>query len=249
MIHIELSPDVALKLMTIANLTVGKEFSGFGFIEQRDQTLYVYDAVVLDIGSEVWTEIASEKMFDLLQRPDAKNMRLWLHRHPLGDGVPGKQNWSGTDNATIRDTPLGGVPELVKWSASMVLTPKGWVGRIDNHLTKKTQHIEVVPQIREAYTIVEKIKSEKKKSATLGSVFSVPYMFDYQEQTINEFEEIARERFPQHLLRDLGITTEDVAEMLADSYYYGEEEFIDMFLDPATPTYVIKNLIQDRMEV
>ena len=125
---IELSDTVALKLMTFGNITEGLEFSGFGFVEVKEDTIYVYDVVVLDIGSEVWTEIDPKTLISLMERPDARNMKLWIHRHPLGDGVPGKHNWSGTDNTTISTAPLGGHPEMVKWSCSMVLTPRGWVG-------------------------------------------------------------------------------------------------------------------------
>ena len=41
---------------------------------------------------------------------------------------------------------MGGIPDLVKWSLSVVLTPDGWVGRVDNHQTKKTKHLAVAPQ-------------------------------------------------------------------------------------------------------
>jgi hypothetical protein len=145
---IVLSPEVAITLETTTTQSRGHEFSGFGFAEIQDgTTLYVYDVVILHVGSEVYTEINPEKIFELTKREDAANMRVWFHRHPMGNGVPGWHNWSGTDNATIKETPLGGIPELVGWSASIVRTLGGWVGRIDNHKTGKTVHVEVHPKV------------------------------------------------------------------------------------------------------
>ena len=45
--NIQLSDHVALKLMTIANITEGLEFSGFGFVDLNDDVIYVYDVVVI----------------------------------------------------------------------------------------------------------------------------------------------------------------------------------------------------------
>ena len=135
---IVLTPEIELKLFAFANL-YKKEFSGFGFIERDGENLNVYDIVVLDVGSEVFTEIPTFKILELMNRPDAANMKLWFHRHPI-------DNWSGTDENTIQTSPLGGIPELVKWSASMVLTPhKGWIGRVDSYVTHKTIVCDVVP--------------------------------------------------------------------------------------------------------
>lgn len=248
MTHIELAPEVALKLMTVANITEGKEFSGFGFVEIRDDVLFVYDAVVLDIGSEVFTEIPTNELIDLMQRPDAKNMKLWLHRHPVGNGVPGTHNWSGTDNGTIKEMPLGGLPKLVKWSCSMVLTPRGWVGRIDNHLKEITQHIEVVPQVREAYVVTDKIRAAKPKPQ--WSRFSYPYDNWWEEQEEdNEFLDMVRERFSPTMLDDLGTTEEEMADMLADAYYYSDDEMLDAFLDPSVTNSRVINMVKERMVV
>ena len=32
---------------------------------------------------------------------------------------------------------------MIKWSAAIVHTPRGWVGRVDNHLKGKTFHVPV----------------------------------------------------------------------------------------------------------
>jgi len=144
---IQLTPSVIHDLEAVAAQVGGLEFSGFGFAEWKGDTLEMYDFVLLNVGSEVFTEIKSKLILPLLDRPDHKNMRVWLHRHPLGSDKPGPHNWSATDENTIQTSPLGGVPEMVGWSASIVRTPYGvWVGRIDNHRKKTVRHVEVFPQ-------------------------------------------------------------------------------------------------------
>jgi hypothetical protein len=145
-----LSPEVFAKLEA-ARVAVGhREVSGLGFvhvIKQEEETCFeVYDVVLLDVGSSVFTEIPAERILPLLDRPDAPHMKLWWHAHPLGNDQPGTHNWSSTDNRTATTTPLGGVPELVKWSISIVRTPQTWVGRFDRYQDGKTdtRHIPVV---------------------------------------------------------------------------------------------------------
>lgn len=238
---IQLSDTVALKLMTFGNITEGLEFSGFGFVEVKEDTIYVYDVVVLDIGSEVWTEIDPKTLISLMERPDARNMKLWIHRHPLGDGVPGKHNWSGTDNNTINTAPLGGHPEMVKWSCSMVLTPRGWVGRIDNHLKNITQHIEVVPQCREAYVVCDAIQEKKPGTQLICNLSREIWGVEY-----NEFIGLVKERFPESLLSDLGIPLADMTDFLISSYYEGDDEMMDSFLDPSVTNLQILRMITER---
>ena len=144
--NITLAPEVAIQLETITVQAQGHEFSGFGWARKQDGGLYVYDILLLHVGSEGLTVIPAETVMALTQHQHADEMRVWLHRHPLGNRSPGWHNWSGTDNQTIRETPLGGIPQIVKWSASIVRTPQGWVGRIDNHITGKTAHVEVLGQ-------------------------------------------------------------------------------------------------------
>ena len=239
---IQLSDTVALKLMTFGNITEGLEFSGFGFVEVKDDTIFVYDAVILDIGSEVWTEIDPKTLISLMERPDARNMKLWIHKHPLGDGVPGKHNWSGTDNTTITTAPLGGHPEMVKWSCSMVLTPRGWVGRIDNHLKNITQHIEVVPQCREAYVVCDAIQEKKPSQVLVGHARGQ----ENWDVGYNDFVQVVKERFPESLLNDLGIPLEDMTDFLINSYYEGDDEMMDSFLDPDVANHQILRMIKER---
>ena len=144
--NITLAPEVAIKLETITVYSQRQEYSGFGWARKDGDGLYVYDIILLHVGSEGLTIIPGEQVMELTKREDASNMRVWFHRHPLGNRTPGWHNWSGTDNQTIAETPLGGIPEIVKWSASIVRTPQGWVGRIDNHITRNTVHVNVLGQ-------------------------------------------------------------------------------------------------------
>ena len=160
-------PEIMLELETIATQAGGLEFSGFGYIEAKDDDLYVYDFELMHIGSSGSTEIGAKDLIDLQDRPDAKNMKLWVHRHPLGSGIPGPSCWSGTDNKTIKEEPLGGIPALVKWSCSVVRTPLGWVGRIDNHVTNYIEHVEVEPQAK-IFALVESMLPRPKASKKDG---------------------------------------------------------------------------------
>jgi hypothetical protein len=145
---IVLDPLVMLKLETYASQT-RNEFSGFGFVDldREHQIFHVYDVVILDVGTYTWTEIPSRKILEVIQRPDARKMKLWFHRHPMGNGIPGMHNWSGTDDNTCRREPLGNsMPELVGWSISIVRTPLGWVGRYDTYGPNgATAHLNVEP--------------------------------------------------------------------------------------------------------
>lgn len=244
---IQLSDQVALKLMTIANLTEGLEFSGFGFVEISGGDFMIYDAVILDIGNEVFTEIEPSLLFNLMERTDARNMKLWIHRHPLGNGLPGKHNWSGTDNRTIAETPLGGHPDLVKWSCSMVLTPRGWVGRIDNHLKNITRHIEVIPQCNDAYKTYDEIIT-RKSPVDRHFLYQTPSS-EFWGDTYLQFEELVKGRFTERVLQDKGITQEEMTSFLLDSFYEGDEELVYSFLDPAIPDDRIFSMIEERNSI
>jgi hypothetical protein len=157
---IVLQPHVAMALETAVSQARGKEFSGFGWGTFTERGVFeVYDYVILNVGSETYTEISVEQQLALMDREDAGNMRLWMHRHPIGNGIPGPHNWSGTDNNTIMTSPLGGIPELIKWSASIVRTPKGWVGRFDRYVGREeTVHCVVEPFVPETlFNTVDKL--------------------------------------------------------------------------------------------
>ena len=179
MMRIRLEPDVALKLETITVQARGQEFSGFGFVnvDREHNEFVVYDIVLLDIGSEVFTEIPREKLLALMDHPDHGKLKCWLHRHPVGDGRPGPHNWSGTDNNTARNTPLGGIPDLVGWSISIVRTPLGWVGRYDTYGPKgNTWHLEVTPNFGLAFAqelaAIQSAKPSVNGSGWWGNTYS-----------------------------------------------------------------------------
>lgn len=157
--YFELAPDVALRLTAYRNSTQ-LEFSGVGFIRKEGKKLYVYDFVLLNVGSYGYTEIPPEKVAMLAAtRQDAANMRLWIHRHPLGNSTPGSHNWSGTDNATCEQEPLGSPAELTTWAAAIVLTPTGWVGRLDSFQGGLvTRHLRVLPDLAQFKAEIEKLR-------------------------------------------------------------------------------------------
>lgn len=241
---IKLADEVALKLMTIANITEGLEFSGFGFVEISGGDIVVYDAVILDIGNVVFTEIEPSSLLNLMARSDARNMKLWIHRHPMGNGTPGEHNWSGTDNKTIAEIPLGGHPDLVKWSCSMVLTPRGWVGRIDNHLKNLTQHIEVVPQCNDAYSTYEEILIRKPLEHT--SFHQQTTAQEYWGENYDQFEELVKGRFSEELLNEKGVALEGLTNFLLESFFEGDEAMVCGFLDPFVTDEQIFSMIAER---
>jgi len=132
----------------------GNEFSGVGYVEKSGDDLIAYDVVILTTGTWGYVEIKPESLAPLVLREDAQNLRLHLHAHPMGNGIPGKHNWSWTDEEQIQTMPLGSIPEMLRWSCSIVHTPKGWVGRIDNHITKKTVHVSVEPAAKDLDRVV-----------------------------------------------------------------------------------------------
>jgi hypothetical protein len=163
-----LSPKIFVELSVIENVVNKREFSGYGFVNveknEEDTIFNVYDYVLLDVGSTGYTEFDSKKILKVMERPDSKNMKLWFHRHPLGNGTPGPHNWSGTDENTCVNEPLGCPdPDAVKWALAMVLTPKGWVGRIDQFKSgkAKTRHIPVVVDIN--WSIMDQAKELLKE--------------------------------------------------------------------------------------
>lgn len=180
--RIVLEPHVALYLETVGAQTRGLEFSGLGFIKIDGEDLVVYDVVLMDIGSEGFTEFDTAQIAALMQREDRQQMRLWFHCHPIGTGTPGPENWSGTDENTAVNTPLGGVPELVGWSAAIVRTPRGWVGRVDNHKTRQTLHVEVAGQVDQAgFDSISRLvarKVSREATARFGKIGSRALPFE-----------------------------------------------------------------------
>lgn len=80
-------------------------------------------------------------------------------RHPLGNGNPGPHNWSGTDEKTCTEEPLGSPAALTNWAAAIVITPKGWVGRIDSFKNgHKTLHLPVFPNLQDYYSEIAALR-------------------------------------------------------------------------------------------
>jgi hypothetical protein len=171
--NIRFSDEMALLLETIVAETKGLEFSGFGYAKWEEGALTMYDFVLLNVGSSTYTEIGGEQVMKLASREDAKNLHIWVHRHPVGNGIPGYQNWSTTDENTIWQAPLGMDPAMVKWTASVVRTPMGWVGRIDDIGKHITEHVEVMPHItREMFDQVHAL--QKKANDEMMALYK-PY--------------------------------------------------------------------------
>lgn len=128
----------------------GREVSGVGVMEPdpKAQTFRLKKCWLMAAGSVAYTEIPGERMAKLIQegvRPD--QLKVWWHRHPVGNGIPGAHNWSGRDDQTIREEPFGIDPSMVGWLLSIVRTPRGWVARYDNHERKETTHMKVTSKV------------------------------------------------------------------------------------------------------
>ena len=74
--------DVMLMLQEAA-LATRNEFSGFGFVNRVEGGFFIYDAVILNVGTYGYTQINPEELMPLLDRSDAGSMKCWVHRHPL----------------------------------------------------------------------------------------------------------------------------------------------------------------------
>ena len=157
-VKIFLSETELLKLETWCASSNGREVSGVGTVEYKDGKFLVTKVWLLSGGSSVYTQIEPKDLVAIFQEGvDPSKIKLWWHRHPVGDGRPGPQNWSGTDENTIQNEPLGSSPSLVQWSLSIVRTPAGWVGRIDDYRKDHTLHCGVSqPFSPEEFSLDEK---------------------------------------------------------------------------------------------
>ena len=219
--RIVIEDPLMIKLLAIANATAPQEFSGMGFCKIKGEDIVVYDFVLCNIGNTVYTEIPTDLLLKLMDRPDSKNMKVWLHRHPLGSGIPGPENWSYRDETTATKEPLGGIPEMVRWSVAIVLTPHGWVGRIDNHIKHETRHLEVFPQLAGVYQDVAAIRPVKAAfqqgdwRETLGEA-------EYYQEMVDMMEDAD--------LKKVGTTYEKVQRMFEGGRYDEIEEIQDKLL-------------------
>ena len=190
---IHLDPTAELNLTAWSLATGGKEFSGLGIIRKEGDVFHVQDVFLLGVGSEVFTEFSPARQRDLPR----DGLKLWFHRHPLGNGDPGPHNWSGTDENTATRAPLGAPPELVQWSVAIVLTPGGWVGRVDLHVPKsKTYHCAVEPRFPTPETVQE------------ARSLLTPQLNDYVGELLDEYHKLVEKRYPSYRPSGLRVFSE-----------------------------------------
>lgn len=150
---IKLTHSAFIKLTAWSIVTQGREYSGTGIIDRQGNVITVLDVDLLGVGSPTYTEFSFDKPSPFKGMP---NRKLWYHRHPVGNGVPGQHNWSGRDRQTAEVEPFGVPAQLVQWSCSIVLTPKGWVGRVDFYLPElRTYHCAVEPNLPTEQDVIE----------------------------------------------------------------------------------------------
>lgn len=156
-----------LKLETWCASAGGKEVSGIGTMKYEKGKFLVQEVFLCAGGSEVFTQIEPEHIMEVVKQGiDPSLIKLWWHRHPVGNGLPGPHCWSGTDQNTIVTAPLGSSPALVEWSVSIVRTPYGWVGRMDDYRKEHTLHCKV-SQIFEPveHAHLKKVITERTRQA------------------------------------------------------------------------------------
>jgi hypothetical protein len=143
---IKFTREAEVKLTAWNIATKGREFSGLGLIEKFGEVFWVMDVDLLGVGSTGFTEFSPERAHTLPLDPRRK---LWFHKHPIS-------GWSGQDEYTATKEPLGGPPQLVKWSVAIVRTPNGWIGRVDIHAPQaQTFHCPVEPNLPAPEVIVD----------------------------------------------------------------------------------------------
>lgn len=192
-----------------------REFSGIGTItvspnfdvEKKTGVITLDHIWLHNVGSEGYTEfVLDPKVVPVKFWP---HLKLWFHRHPLGNEMPGPQNWSMTDNQNIKETPLGGDPKDVKWSVSIVRTPYAWVGRVDQYHPAKTIHCSVVPVIdNKIYTkgwelLQAVIEKEKKATVPLfptKQVYTTNDLLDEDREDEEEWDDDTYEEMGQSRL-------------------------------------------------
>lgn len=222
-----IDPVPFIQLHVVEAVAQSREFSGYGFVEVEEHDgekhFRIYDIELLDIGSAGYTEFDSKAILEVLEREDANHMKVWFHKHPLGNGKPGPHNWSQTDENTCVNEPLGCPdPMKVKWALAIVLTPKGWVGRLDQFKDgkHKTVHLEVEANIdwsilTKAKGLLKKVERAEKKAEKGNGKTKVTAK---QMTSVDDLEEA-------HACLDEGFQMLDYAEMMI------EDGFLDDALD------------------
>ena len=227
-----IDPVPFIQLYAIEAVAQDREFSGYGFVEVvkvgDEKNFRIYDIELLDIGSPGYTEFDSKAILEVLKRKDASHMKCWFHRHPLGNGKPGEHNWSQTDENTCVNQPLGCPdPMKVKWALAIVLTPKGWVGRLDQFKDgrHKTTHLEVEANVdwavvKKAKKLLAKAQSADKSVDKKGDGKAQVTVRTTKKLTLVEDLEEA------HACLDEGFQMVEYAEMMIHDGYV--EDAMDM---------------------
>ncbi len=86
-------------------------------------------------------------------------------------------------------------------------TPLGWVGRIDNHIAKKTAHVPVLGQPeRELYQNAYRLLNEHKRTAKLNQLFDEQCELRLEEEAWYEEDDPIEEtvRWPGSSQNDAG---------------------------------------------
>jgi hypothetical protein len=205
-------PDrILLHLESWVASAQGREVSGVGIMDtdEEEGTFTLTKVWLLAAGTSAYTEIPGATMAKLVSEgitPD--QIKVWWHRHPVGNGIPGAHNWSSTDDHTAMREPFGISPDLVGWLVSIVRTPLGWVARYDNHNRMYTVHMPVKTSIngnnhKSVYTLIkqhdkanEKARMQRAAQVTNGKGWRPAYPRTYKtwddetlDQWIHEKEE------------------------------------------------------------
>lgn len=206
--RIILSAQAELNLTAWKQAVGNLEYSGLGEIRIDGDDFIVEDVYLMDVGTPGFTDITSDRIMML---PPSDKRKLWFHRHPIGAGDAGPSNWSGRDQQTSTQEPLGSLPQLVKWSIAIVSTPGGWTGRIDFHRDTgtKTIYVDVEPRLASP-----KVVAKARKLIT-------PTLIDY----INELKDEFSLRHPEGGLFSEGSRWEDIDEVCNKKGAYEDMKF------------------------
>jgi hypothetical protein len=137
---ISIPQDTLLILETMCATAQAWELAGFATVDYRKPLFVVRYAFLLSAGDP--QNPSSDSIASIASHVGGEaNLRVWWHRHSIGDGRPGPHNWSASDEEFIARPPI---PSLNQWLISVVRTPLGWVGRLDDYRSKVTIHMPVI---------------------------------------------------------------------------------------------------------
>jgi hypothetical protein len=177
-----LERDTQILLTAWSIASAGHEFSGLADVRRDNEDLVVSNAHVGDVGSWGMTDLMPDWIRSL---PTSENRRVWFHRHPI-------YGWSGTDLAAINMNPCGAIPEILKWGVSIVLTPRGWIGRVDFYGERRSSHdLPVVPNYanEEIWKLAKKFQKDNNLDAIAETMYQAYVRRGRKNYGIEETEE------------------------------------------------------------